>query len=112
MVKLQEKKRKHRFCVKHDCALFYFCIPCKASTCPECYIEDHTGHKKKRIDTAYAAAKSKIDELCEAETNKRESLWQQEIREVDRIIADTEICGEFDAEIMEFTDRLKDAVRS
>ena len=43
----------------------FYCVGCKVSLCPDCYIEEHMGHPKKRLEDVYGATKKRIDEHYE-----------------------------------------------
>ena len=46
LAKLSEARLLKK-CKKHkDMDKCYLCEPCKRNICPECYIEEHLGHKK------------------------------------------------------------------
>ena len=60
-----DEMKREGSCKMHDMKLFYFCLDCDQSLCPDCYIEDHLGHSKRRLKDVFAEKKSLIKESLE-----------------------------------------------
>ena len=51
----ESRARKKEQCNKHEQLKSYYCIKstCMMALCPECFIEDHNGHDRKKVKELY-----------------------------------------------------------
>ena len=58
-----ELKLNQKNCKKHELKKSYYCtkISCMKAICPECFIEDHEGHEKKKLKDLYEEKMRLID---------------------------------------------------
>ena len=61
------KMEKHITCRLHNLDKCYFCMNegCMKALCPDCFIEDHIGHKKTNFRTVFSEGKQKVSAAIE-----------------------------------------------
>ena len=95
----------------HDMKLCYFCLDCDQSLCPDCYIEDHLGHSKRRLKDVFAEKKSLIKESLE-ELKSHEKALTQQINSSDLMVKEIEEQKVDESHYKKFIDVLKIAIES
>ena len=60
MLKKMIQKKNNKTCEIHDLSKTLFCMDegCKFALCYECYIEQHIGHQKAKLEDVWEANKS------------------------------------------------------
>ena len=102
--------KKH--CKDHDCPKSIYCLKstCLEAFCPECFLEDHQGHEKKKVKELYEEAKKMVDAATKSLMQKqneyqlKEKFTTEEIKKVKAKDADEK------AKITTFTNELIKAV--
>ena len=58
---------KHLRCKLHDLEKCYFCMneECLKPLCPDCFMENHIGHKRRKITEVYREKKEEVDAVME-----------------------------------------------
>ena len=64
----------------------YFCIDCKMSLCPDCYIEEHHSHARERLNEVYALVKANIDDSYDHFKKYKEEVLMKRVAEVDALL--------------------------
>ena len=69
---MQEKIEtiKQGFCEKHQMKKYFFDTDCQLDLCPDCYIENHIGHKKNFLVKEFVNTKAKI--ITQIEVTEKE----------------------------------------
>ena len=76
----------HELCQIHSFEKSYFCMEsgCKVALCPDCYIEGHMGHKKRRVKSMFDECISEIDKAIEPHKKAVELLKAQKKNIIER----------------------------
>ena len=106
--------KKNLMCEKHNLEKIHFCMDegCKKALCSDCFIEEHIGHKKRRVAEVYLESKKKIDaallplQTMISELEAKEVIMKGEKEEVLEELSFEE------EQIQRFTDILRSSVTS
>ena len=55
------KLAKHITCELHKLDKVYFCVKCSEALCPDCYMDNHIGHKRKNLKQEYEERKQSLN---------------------------------------------------
>ena len=69
-------------CAKHPCYdKVYFCLGerCQKSVCPDCYLDEHSGHPKKSLEAAYEERKRQVNGVVETLDEQVKAFTAKEI---------------------------------
>ena len=95
----------------HDMRLCYFCLDCDQSLCPDCYMEDHLGHSKRRLKDVFADKQSLIKESLE-ELKSQDRLLTHQINRSELKISKIEEEKVDESHYTNFINVLKIAIES
>lgn len=82
------------------------------SLCPDCYIDEHLGHPKKRLEEVYNVTMKRIDEHYDLFKENKEKALRDKIRTADAEITKLSTYEVEESKLNVYTDLLKKAVRN
>ena len=82
------------------------------SLCPDCYIDEHMGHPKKRLEEVFKASKKRIDEQYDTFKEQKYLALRNNIIDADAQIIKLSEKTVKDQILIQYTDLLRKAVKN